>query len=87
MTTNMYVLIKMVRMFIAFKADSSIATTEKTAVILLKRSPSDGSNLVQCMMTGVLLRRAFTSQETGFLCSRSFATRSAFRSSGSLQSA
>ena len=46
-TTNMYVLIKMVKMFIAFKADSSIATTEKTAVILLKRSPSDGSNLVQ----------------------------------------
>ena len=30
----------MVRMFVAFKADSSIATTEKTAVILLKRSPS-----------------------------------------------
>ena len=47
MTTNMYVLIKMVRIFIAFKADSSITTTEKTAVILLKRSPSDGSNLVQ----------------------------------------
>ena len=36
----------MVKMFIAFKADSSIATTEKTAV-LGKRSPSDGSNLVQ----------------------------------------
>ena len=47
MTTNMYVLIKMVKMFIAFKADSSIATTEKTAVILLKCNPSDGSNLVQ----------------------------------------
>jgi hypothetical protein len=39
----------MVRRFIAFKADSSIATTEKTAVILLKRSPSDGSNLSSMM--------------------------------------
>jgi len=47
MTTNMYVLIKTVRMFIAFKADSSIATTEKTSIVRLKRSPSDGSNLVQ----------------------------------------
>ena len=37
----------MVRMFIACKADSSVATTGETAVILLKRSPSDGSKLVQ----------------------------------------
>src|SRR5215470_14614319 len=41
MTTNMYVLIKTVRMFIAFKADSSIGTTEKTA--------SSGSSVVHRM--------------------------------------